>query len=164
MLSIMPLNFIRFKHARFSARFPDTFRYSRSHYWMSEVEPGLWRVGFTKFATRMLGELVDCEWKPAEGGAVTPGDNIGWVEGFKAASDVYCVMNGAFAGGNPELKVDACIVRSDPYEQGWLYAVRGEPEAESLDVQGYIELLSGTIQRMAEEGHGEEGAGELEER
>jgi glycine cleavage system H protein len=117
-------------------------------------------VGFTKFATRMLGELVDCEWKPVEGGPVAPGDNIGWVEGFKAASDVYCVMNGAFAGGNPELKVDACIVRSDPYEQGWLYAVRGEPEAESLDVNGYIELLSGTIQRMAEEGHGEEGAGE----
>jgi glycine cleavage system H protein len=64
------------------------------------------------------------------------------------------------AGGNPELKVDACIVRSDPYEQGWLYSVRGEPEAESMDVNGYIELLGGTIQRMAEEGHGEEGAEE----
>ncbi|MBN8422530.1 MAG: glycine cleavage system protein H, partial [Verrucomicrobia bacterium] len=103
------LNFVRFKHARFSARFPDTFRYSRSHYWMAPVEgeTNLWRVGFTKFATRMLGELVDCEWKPVEGGPVAPGDNIGWVEGFKAASDVYCVMNGAFAGGNPELKVDA---------------------------------------------------------
>jgi glycine cleavage system H protein len=88
---------------------------------------------------------------------VSPGDNIGWVEGFKAASDVYCVMNGAFAGGNPLLKQDACIVRSDPYEQGWLYAVRGEPEPESMDVNGYIELLGGTIQRMAEEGHGEEG-------
>jgi glycine cleavage system H protein len=33
----MPLNFVRFKHARFSARFPDTFRYSRSHYWMAKV-------------------------------------------------------------------------------------------------------------------------------
>ena len=104
----------------------------------------------------MLGELVDCEWKPAEGGPVAPGDNIGWVEGFKAASDVYCVMNGNFAGGNPLLKQDACIVRSDPYEQGWLYAIRGEPEPESLDVQGYIDLLSATIHRMAEEGHGEE--------
>jgi glycine cleavage system H protein len=47
-------------------------------------------------------------------------------------------------------------VRSDPYEQGWLYSVRGEPEPESLDVQGYIDLLSATIHRMAEEGHGEE--------
>lgn len=156
----MPLNFIRFKHARFSARFPDSFRYSRSHYWMAEVEPGLWRVGFTKFATRMLGELVDCEWKSPEGAPVSPGDNIGWVEGFKAASDVYCVMQGHFAGGNAALKADACIVRSDPYEQGWLYAVRGSPEPDDLDVHGYIDFLSEKIQRMAEEGHGEEGAEE----
>lgn len=158
----MPLQFIRFKHARFSARFPETYRYSRSHYWMAPVagEPDLWRVGFTKFATRMLGELVDCEWKKQTGEVVMPGDNIGWVEGFKAASDVYCVMDGAFAAGNPELKIDACIVRSDPYEQGWLYSVRGQPEPESLDVHGYIALLSTTIQRMAEEGHGEEGAAE----
>ncbi len=158
----MPLNFVRFKHARFSARFPDSFRYSRSHYWMAPVdgEPNLWRVGFTKFATRMLGELVDCDWKLKEGDPVLPGNNIGWVEGFKAASDVYAVMKGSFAGGNPALKADACIVRSDPYEQGWLYAVRGEPEPEALDVQGYIDLLSATIQRMAEEEHGEDGSAE----
>ncbi len=156
------MNTVRFKHARFSARFPEGYRYSRSHYWMAPVEdqPGLWRVGFTKFATRMLGELVDCEWPTAEGAPVAPGQNIGWVEGFKAASDVYCVMQGAFAGGNPYLKQDACIVRSDPYEAGWLYAVRGEPEADHLDVHGYIEYLGGIIQRMAEEGHGEENAPE----
>lgn len=152
------LNFVRYKHARFSARFPDSFRYSRSHYWMAPVEgePGLWRVGFTKFATRMLGELVDCNWPLETGALVEPGQVIGSVEGFKAASDVYCVMQGAFAGGNDYLKQDACIVRTDPYEQGWLYAVRGEPEPESLDVHGYIELLDATIKRMAAELHGEE--------
>ena len=151
----MPLNFVRFKHARFSARFPDSFRYSRSHYWMAPVEgdTGLWRVGFTKFATRMLGELVDCEWKKQAGEPVAQGDNIGWVEGFKAASDVYCVMDGHFAGGNPALEEDACIIRTDPYEIGWLYAVRGEPESDSLDVHGYVELLSTTIQKMAESTH-----------
>ncbi len=154
----MALNFIRYKHARFSARFPDTFRYSRSHYWMAPVDGdnGLWRVGFTKFATRMLGELVDCEWQVANGSAVQPGETLGWVEGFKAASDVYSVMSGQFAGGNDYLKQDACIVRADPYEQGWLYAVRGEPEPDSLDVNGYIELLDATIKRMAAEMHGDE--------
>lgn len=151
----MPLHFVRYKHARFSARFPDRFRYSKSHYWMAPVEgePDLWRVGFTKFATRMLGELVDCEWSPPEGARVSPGQTVGWVEGFKAASDVYCVMEGAFAGGNPHLKEDACVVRGDPYEAGWLYAVRGTPEADSLDVHGYIQFLDATIQRMAAEGH-----------
>ncbi|MEY4483212.1 MAG: hypothetical protein RL693_664, partial [Verrucomicrobiota bacterium] len=99
----MPISFVRFKHARFSARFPETYRYSRSHYWMAPVEdePGLWRVGFTKFATRMLGELVDSSFNVKEGDPIEPGQAIGSVEGFKAASDVYCVMQGAFASTNP---------------------------------------------------------------
>jgi glycine cleavage system H protein len=153
----MPLNFLRYKHARFSARFPDSYRYSRSHYWMAPVEGGVWRVGFTKFATRMLGELVDCDWKPEAGGAVEPGQIIGWVEGFKAASDVYSVMLGQFVEGNPILRQDACIVRSDPYEQGWLYAVKGEPELGDLSAEEYIQLLDGTIKKMAETMYPDEG-------
>jgi glycine cleavage system H protein len=146
---------IKFKHARFTARFPSDFRYSRSHYWMAPVEgePGLWHAGFTKFATRMLGELVDFQFKVPEGGAVEPGMEIGWVEGFKASSDVFCVMSGTFAGGNPALAADACLVRSDPYLDGWLYAVRGEPEEGHLGVHEYIALLNATITRMAEEEH-----------
>jgi len=154
----MPLTFVRFKHARFSARFPESYRYSRSHYWMAPVdgEPGLWHVGFTKFATRMLGELVEAQFKPEIGGAIAPGEPIGHVEGFKAASDVLCVMNGTFAGMNPALQVDACIVKSDPYEVGWLYAAHGDPEKNSMDVHGYVKLLQETIQKMQEAGYGDE--------
>lgn len=154
----MPLSFVRFKHARFSARFPESFRYSRSHYWMAPVEgeAGLWRVGFTKFATRMLGELVEAAFQPGIGQPVAPGESIGHVEGFKAASDVLCVMSGAFAGMNPAIEADACVVKSDPYEVGWLYAVRGEPEPDSLDVHGYVKLLQDTIQKMQEAGYGDD--------
>jgi glycine cleavage system H protein len=150
-----PREWIKFKHARFTARFPSDFRYSRSHYWMAPVggEAGLWRVGFTKFATRMLGELVDFQFKVQSGESVSPGMEIGWVEGFKAASDVFCVMRGAFAGSNPALAADACIVRSDPYLDGWLYAVLGEPEEDHLDVHGYVAFLEATITRMAAEEH-----------
>ncbi len=148
------MTYRRFKHARFSARFPEGYRYSRSHYWMAEVEgsPGLWRAGFTKFATRMLGELVEAEWKRAGGDGVAAGDTIGWVEGFKAASDVFCVLDGVFVRGNPILDEDACIVRSSPYETGWLYEVRGTPETESVDIDGYIALLEATIAKMQASG------------
>lgn len=144
------MDFIRFRHARFSARFPASYRYSPSHYWMAPVagEGGLWRVGFTKFATRMLGELVDAEFSVEEGTEIHPGQEIGWVEGFKATSDVFSVMSGRFAGKNPELDVDACIVRSDPYIDGWLYAAFGDPEGESMEVDGYVTLLQDTIGRM----------------
>ena len=153
------MNFIRFKHARFSARFPECYRYYRSHYWMAPVEgeARLWRVGFTKFATRMLGELVDSSFNVKPGDPIEPGQTIGSVEGFKAASDVYGTMQGTFAATNPALQVDACIVKSDPYEVGWLYAAHGEPEDDSMDVHGYIALLQETIQKMQEAGYGDEG-------
>ncbi|MCB1098992.1 MAG: glycine cleavage system protein H [Verrucomicrobiae bacterium] len=152
------MEFIKYRHARFRARFPAHFRYSPSHYWMAPVEgtDGHWRVGFTKFATRMLGELVEAEFKLAQGDPVHPGQEIGVVEGFKAASDVYCVMSGHFHGSNPTLDIDACIVRSDPYIDGWLYEVKGEPEDASMDALGYIELLEKTINRMQEEEHAED--------
>ena len=146
---------IRFKHARFSARLPVDFRYSLSHYWMSqdEEDPGVWRVGFTKFATRMLGELVEARYAVEVGSEVSSGNQIGYVEGFKAASDLFCVMEGEFLGGNPILEEDACIVKSSPYVDGWLYAVRGEPEASSVDVQGYHDHLTVLINNMQEEGY-----------
>lgn len=156
----MPLTFVRFKHARFTARFPENYRYSPSHYWMVPVEgeEGLWRVGFTKFATRMLGELVDSQFEVKEGDSIEPGQPIGSVEGFKAASDVFSVMHGSFAGTNAALEADACIVKSDPYEVGWLYQARGEPEEESMDVHAYVELIAATIQRMQEAGYGDDDA------
>lgn len=151
----MEMEFVRYKHARFSARLPSHFRYSLSHYWMAEDEetPGLWRVGFTKFATRMLGELVEAQFEVKPGDTVSSGDQIGYVEGFKAASDLFCVMEGAFAGGNPILEVDACIVKSSPYVDGWLYVVDGKPEETSVDVHGYIEHLNALIEKMQQEGY-----------
>lgn len=149
------MEFVRYKHARFSARLPVSFRYSLSHYWMAEEEgePGVWRVGFTKFATRMLGELVEARFEVSAGEPVSSGRQIGYVEGFKAASDLFCVMDGTFVTGNPILEEDACIVKSSPYVDGWLYSVRGEPEKTSVDVHGYIEHLAALIEKMQSEGY-----------
>lgn len=146
---------LRFKHKRFSARLPVDFRYSLSHYWMCREEgsPGIWRVGFTKFATRMLGELVEARYEVSKGDEVASGDQIGYVEGFKAASDLFCVMDGHFVTGNPILEEDACIVKSSPYVDGWLYSVEGEPEQTSVDVQGYHDHLEVLINKMQEEGY-----------
>lgn len=143
------MKFVRYKHARFSARLPEDFRYSLSHYYMEPTEDeGVWRVGFTKFATRMLGELVEAVFEVDEGDTVSSGQSIGAVEGFKAASDLFCVMEGDFVGGNPILDVDACVVRTSPYKDGWLYAVKGAPEDTSVDVHGYIEHLDQIITQM----------------
>ena len=147
------MEYKKYKHSRFSARFPVDFRYSLSHYWMASRDDGTWQVGFTKFATRMLGELVEARYEVSPGAEVTSGQEIGYVEGFKAASDLFCVMDGVFAGGNPILEEDACIVKSSPYVDGWLYAVKGQPEQASVDVDGYISHLDSLIHKMQEDGY-----------
>ena len=50
---------IPYKRSRFQTRLPKNRLYTASHFWLAEVEAGLWRVGFTRFATRMLGEIVE---------------------------------------------------------------------------------------------------------
>lgn len=113
-----------------------------------EIGPGLWRVGFTKFATRMLGDLVEhgFEVKPDE--RVEVGQTIGWVEGFKATTDLYCVANGVFREANLDLERDPALLDGDPYGKGWLYVVEGEPDPGSVDMQGYVAMLDLAIDKI----------------
>jgi glycine cleavage system H protein len=139
-----------YKRATFITHLPTECLYSPSHFWLREIEPGLWRVGFTKFATRMLGEIVEVQWEKADGAPVASGEIIGSIEGFKAISDLYCVADGAFAGGNAELGAKIEAVSEDPYGAGWLYAVKGIPDARCIDLVAYRSLLDTTIDRILE--------------
>lgn len=122
--------------------------YTPSHFWIQEQQPGVWRIGLTKFAARMLGEVVDIGFDVQPGSAVGIGEPIGWFEGFKARSDVYAVAGGEFAGANPLLADRLALVDDDRYGRGWLYEVRGTREPDAVDMHGYAQLLDATIDRM----------------
>ncbi len=141
---------VYYKRSRFSSKLPAERLYSPSHFWMFEAETGLWRVGFTKFATRMLGDLVEHGFGVKMGETVTLGQAIGWVEGFKALTDIYTVVTGEFVGGNIDLQQDITLADADPYGKGWLYAVRGQPDPNATDVHGYASMLDLTIDKMQE--------------
>src|SRR5262245_19669569 len=95
---------IHYKRARFATQLPVDYLYSPSHFWAARQEDDLWRIGLTRFATRMLGEMVDCGFELGADAPVASGQIIGWIEGFKAISDVFCIADGNFAGTNPILK------------------------------------------------------------
>ncbi len=137
-----------YSRCRFTTRLPAGRLYAPAHLWVERQDDGLWRVGFTRFATRMLGELVEYEFSLAPGELAARGDEIGWVEGFKAVSALYAVMDGEFAGPNPALEEDLGLVNTAPYRQGWLYRMSGEPGNDLVDVHSYAALLDATIDRM----------------
>jgi glycine cleavage system H protein len=159
-----------YKRSHFVTHLPVAYRYSRSHFWLAQQPDGEWRIGLTKFATRMLGDMVDHGFEIEPGAVVETGQILGWVEGFKAISDVYSVARGTFAGSNPALRDNIASVDKKPYTDGWLYAVRGAPDERCLDVNGYREHLDRAIDLIlskqkdppAEETDSEESDGETD--
>lgn len=122
--------------------------YTPSHFWVQEQEHGLWRVGLTKFASRMLGDVVEIGFERTSGEPVEIGDGIGWFEGFKAMSDLYSVAAGVFSGTNPLLSDNLAVIDDDRYRRGWLYEVKGTVEPNAMDMHAYAALLDQTIDRM----------------
>lgn len=139
---------IYYRRSRFSTRLLTDRLYTASHFWVKEHAPGRWRVGLTKFAARMLGDVVDVAFEAPVESTVALGDAVGWFEGFKARSDLYSVVAGRFLGGNPALERDVDIIDRDRYEEGWLYAVDGAVDPEARDAAGYARWLDEVIDRM----------------
>ena len=122
--------------------------YTPSHFWIQQQDVNVWRIGLTKFASRMLGDVVEIGFDVKPGERVQIGDSIGWFEGFKARSDLFSVADGAFLGSNPLLVDRIAVVDDDRYRRGWLYEVRGTPEPNAMDMHAYAALLDDTIDRL----------------
>jgi len=141
---------IHYQRARFSTRLPADFLYTPSHAWLQPVGENLWRVGLTKFATRMLGEMVDHGFEVKPETPIECGQILGWIEGFKAISDIYGVVEGRFLRSNERLKKQITLVSKQSYSEGWLYEAAGQPDARCTDVNEYMAFLDKAIDKILE--------------
>jgi glycine cleavage system H protein len=145
---------VLYKRATFVTQLPTTHLYSHSHNWLRRTaqspEGDTWQVGYTKFALRMLGELVDVQFEATANSPIQAGDVLGSIEGFKAISDIYSVGEGRFLRANPDLQGSLEAVIQRPYDTGWLYEFQGKPDTRILELDGYRGLLDATIDRMLE--------------
>jgi len=145
-----------YQRCRFATPLPVAFLYTPAHHWLARQPDGSWRVGLTKFATRLLGEMVEYGFHLTAGTNVRVGDAIGFVEGFKAVSELASAVSGRFLGANPALREQPDLINQDPYDAGWLYTAEGLPDPAGLDVQGYRGFLDRTIDAMRAGETGEE--------
>ncbi len=140
--------FLPFERAKFRTRLPRGHFYTAGHMWLHQAEPGLWHIGLTRFALRMLGEPVDLDFEVKPDAEVAKGDVVGWFEGFKAVSDLYSPIDARFAGGNPALDAGLDPVHRSSYERGWLFALRGEVDEDCVDAEGYAAVLEAAIDKV----------------
>lgn len=122
---------------------PEDLKYTQTHEWVSRESDGTVRVGITDHAQEALGDLVFVEL-PAVGDQVEQGDACAVVESVKAASDIYSPVTGEVVAVNEGLEDDPGLINSDPYGDGWLYAVAPADASElddMLDAAAYLESL-----------------------
>ena len=139
---------VHYRRSRFSTRLLEDRLYTAGHSWLEREDGDLWRIGFTKFAVRMLGEIVELGFEMTPGSPVETGQVIGWLEGFKAVTDIFSPLSGRFEGSNPALDETITLLTTAPYTKGWLFKVHGQPGSDCLDVHGYVSLLDTTIDKM----------------
>jgi glycine cleavage system H protein len=157
-VTIPPEQSVYYRRSRFTTHLPRDRRYSAAHYWLLEESPGIWRVGLTRFATRMLGDIVEFEFAVSSGAEIVTGAEIGSIEGLKAVTTIYSSGTGQFGGENPGLRRDVTLAESDPYGGGWLYRLQGYPAVDTVDVEGYVAILDATIDKMLASRHDAPGS------
>ncbi|MFM9589144.1 glycine cleavage system protein GcvH [Streptomyces scabiei] len=123
---------------------PADLKYTDDHEWIRIETGGIVAVGITDHAQKNLGDIVFFEL-PEVGRKVEAGDPVGTVESVKAASEIYCPVNGEILHVNDEVTDDPTLANSEPYD-AWLFKIRTDGKAHSnglLDSQAYEKLVSG---------------------
>ena len=122
---------------------PEGLRYSKAHEWV-RVEEGRAVVGITDYAQEALGDVVYVEL-PDVGAAVVADASVAEIESTKSVSEVYCPVTGTIVEVNGALDETPEVINTDPYGQGWIFAVEladaGELEG-LLDAAAYESFLA----------------------
>ena len=118
-------------------------KFTDEHEWLN-IEDGVATVGITQHASEQLGDLVFVEL-PEAGTTFAKGDTASTVESVKAASDVYCPLDGEIVESNQAIVDDPSLVNSDPQGAGWFFKLKlSDPSAANalLDEAAYKELIA----------------------
>ena len=98
---------------------PQDLKFAATHEWIRPLDG---RVGVSHHAQAELSDVVYVEL-PAVGARVEAGAACAVVESVKAAADIYAPASGTVTAVNAALAQNPGLLNSDPYGEGWLFAV-----------------------------------------
>ena len=123
---------------------PQELRYTENHEWVLKNSDESLTVGITEHAQHLLGDLVFVEL-PEVGNTFGEGEDCAVVESVKAASDVYCPLDGEIISQNEALADTPELINQDPYGDGWIFKIKPSDEGaydELMDADAYSELIA----------------------
>lgn len=118
-------------------------KFTQEHEWL-KIEGDVATVGITTHAAEQLGDLVFVEL-PDVGATFSKNGEAATIESVKAASDVYCPLDGEIVEINQAIVDDPSLVNSDPQGAGWFFKLKLSSTADAdalLDEAAYKELVA----------------------
>lgn len=117
-------------------------KFTEDHEWLDLLD-GVATVGITNHAVEQLGDLVFVEL-PQVGAQLAKGDVAATVESVKAASEIYCPLDGEVVEVNPLISDNPSTVNADPQTTGWFFKLKLKRVADVdslMDEAAYLALL-----------------------
>ena len=118
-------------------------KFTAEHEWL-KIDGDVATVGITKHAAEQLGDLVFVEL-PEVGAEFSKDGEAATVESVKAASDVYCPLDGEITEINQAIVDDPSLVNSDPEGAAWFFKLKLKNVSDTdslLDEAAYKELIA----------------------
>ena len=128
-----------------SLNHPLNLKYSKTDEWV-RVEDDRVFVGITDYAQDQLGDIVYIELPWESGQNVIREAKFGDIESVKATSELASPVSGVVVQTNEELKEHPELINDDPYDKGWMLAVKlSDPSQldDLMDAKHYLEYLEG---------------------
>jgi glycine cleavage system H protein len=102
--------------------FPTHLKYTTSHEWINVEADGTLTVGITEHAQEALGDIVFLEL-PNIGSSYKATQSCATIESVKAASDIYCPIEGEIIAQNEEAVNAPEQINSDAFGV-WLFKIK----------------------------------------
>lgn len=122
-----------FMMGEFEARFPCDRNYFSNHMWAKQVPSGVWHLGLSAYAVRLLQDVYFLDWLVEAPAALAKSQQVGSIESKKAESDLFAPCAGELIELNEKVLEDPSLINADPYADGWML---------SIDITSSTELLS----------------------
>ncbi len=121
---------------------PKNLKYNTEHIWV-KVNRDNAIIGITDYAQDQLGDIIYVDL-PEAGYELEQNESFGTIESAKSVSELYAPVTGHVIRINESLKDEPELVNEEPYDNGWLLAVKltNEDELDNLmDSSGYEDYL-----------------------
>ncbi|MFQ5833618.1 MAG: glycine cleavage system protein H [Candidatus Thorarchaeota archaeon] len=116
--------------------FPEDLFYTDDQVWISKLDDGKVRLGFTSFGMSLAGMIKFVRLRPA-GKKIAVGRSIGTLESGKWTGPIKSPVSGTITEVNEALKDNPSLLNDDAYGAGWIAVIEPDDfEGEKGALQG----------------------------